>query len=820
MKRVFYLIFISFYTGTFFNLNSQAVIKNTAISGVCYAGTNVNRIYIPPPERPFYKTGSKGNKLAKVTIYPTGFTTDGLKALAKAETILESMLPPDADITILANYTRISTAGVLGFSSSTGFVGGWAIDAWNPINYYPVALAEKILGQKLNSDENGDITLTINNTTPWYFGTDGNTPTNKYDLVTVVLHELLHGLGFFDSMEVNGTLGSYNSIPLIYDNFVENLAGNRLTDSTKFVNNSGNLKDAMTGGQLYFKGPVLTKFAGTRAQLYAPVTFDPGSSIAHLDETTTSIENSLMTPYVALGEAIHNPGTLTFSILGDLGWINTRIVHDPPRDTEEHFPEIELSANIISDTTYNRNNIGLVYSYDEFSTFDTIYLTSPAADDIFKTKLSVSVYNKELQYYFFAEDYFKRIYRSPSLISNFRYSIYIGEDTVKPLLAHTKADYYLEKIDTIKLEIFADDNIGMDSVYIEYKVNDGSSTYIGVNASEPGKYDAIINARKLILNGGDSIHYRIFGVDTSMNRNTAILPKTGYFSVGIEDISSVVESYKTSFVNAANDFLNVGFTISNPSLFTGMGLHTKHPYESPELSAPSIEYTSMLRHPLKMNGSGMLITYNEIVLVEPGEVGAPFGSADFYDYVVLDGSSDFGKTWFTLIDGYDSRINSAWEVAYTNSVVDQISTTSGDESMLKKHTIFYKPSQNISTGDTLLLRFRLYSDPYANGWGWVIEDLSVSPLIDGVEDIRQNGLLAYPNPGNGIINVRFNSSETESIKPVRYSVFNMTGTCLINNLDLDTAGNLINISGYPEGFYIIVLYMDDGIKTIRYSLIR
>ncbi len=796
MKRGFYLIVIFLFTGSLSVLNSQTVIKNTEITGVCYAGTNVNRIYIPPPEKPFYKYGSKGKATAKVTIYPAGFNADGIKVLNKAELILESLLPPDADITILANYARISTSGVLGFSSSAGFVGGWAIDAFDPLSYYPVALAEKIAGQKLNSDESGDIELTINNTILWYFGIDGNTPTNRYDLLTVVLHELHHGLGYFGSMEVEGSVGSYNSIPLIYDKFVENQAGNKLTDTLKFDNSSGSLKDAMTGGQLYFNGPVLKSFSNTRSQLYAPATYDPGSSIAHLDEATTSIENSLMTPFIALGEAIHNPGNLTFSILGDLGWINTRIVHEPPRDTEEYLPDIELSVNIVSDTSYNRNNVGIVYSLD------------------------VSEYNTELQYYFFAEDYFKRIYRSPSLVPDFRYSIYIGEDTIKPLLSHTKADYYLEKIDTIKLEISAVDNIGMDSVYVEYKVNDGPSTFLGVSAYESGRYDAIINARKLIIDGGDSIRYRIFGVDTSLNRNTTILPVSGYFSVGIEDISSVLESYNTNFTDAENDFLNVGFDISNPLSFTGFGLHTKHPYVSPELSAPGIDYTSMLRHPLKMNGSGMLITFNEIVLVEPGEPAAPFGSDDFYDYVILEGSSDFGKTWFGLIDGYDSRINSEWEVAYTNSIVDQISTTSGDESMLKKHTIFYKQSQNISAGDTMLLRFRLYSDPYANGWGWVIEDLSVNPLIDAVEDIRYDEILAYPNPGSGVINVRDNSLDFKDFKPLRYSVFNMTGTCLLNNRRMDNTDNVIDISAYPEGFYIIVIYMDDGIKTIRYSLIR
>lgn len=35
---------------------------------------------------------------------------------------------------------------------------------------------------------------------PGYFGTDGNTPANQYDFVTVFMHELTHGLGFTSSL--------------------------------------------------------------------------------------------------------------------------------------------------------------------------------------------------------------------------------------------------------------------------------------------------------------------------------------------------------------------------------------------------------------------------------------------------------------------------------------------------------------------------------------------------------------------------------------------------------------------------------------------
>ena len=98
-------------------------------------------------------------------------------------------------------------------------------------------------------------------------------------------------------------------------------------------------------------------------------------------------------------------------------------------------------------------------------------MTSPNSDDSFNTTINIPSYNKDLQYYFFAEDCFLRLYRSPSLYNLLRYEVYIGTDTVKPVITHTPADYYLETVDSIKFKASATDNLGIDSVYVEYKVN-------------------------------------------------------------------------------------------------------------------------------------------------------------------------------------------------------------------------------------------------------------------------------------------------------------------------------------------------------------
>jgi len=831
MRKILYLLFGLLIITPVLTLESQTLILNKSITGKCYAGTKVNRIYIPPPDEFYKKERSKGG--GKVTIYYTGFSAQGKAALAYAGSILESLLPVGTNVTILASWGKISTAGVLGQTSITGYVGGWGIDALNPYAIYPVALAEKIAGKSLNTVAEGDMTLAINSSINWYLGTDGNTPTTKYDLVTVAIHEICHGLGFYDSMSTDATLGWYgfSSIPIIYDTFIENQAGKMLTDTLQFKNYSSALKSQLTTAPLFFNGPLLkqyatlTNYSKPRAILYVPSTWDPGSSVSHLDEDTyLKKDNPLMTPFIGLGEAIHDPGKYTFSILADLGWINTRFIHQPVPDTEEHLTQITLTTAIKSDTLYNRNKVGVVYSFNKFLSSDTVYLFSPNSDDNFKTILNVPSYNSELQYYFFTEDCFSRLYRSPSLYKLNPNTIYIGTDTIKPVISHTPAPYYMETIDTIRFDATVTDNLAVDTVYVEYYIESKGTNsplkYIGLTAGTSDTYTSILKAKQLSLNGGDSLHYRIYAIDKAKIPNKSVFPKTGFQSVRIEDVGLTISNYSTDFTNATADFFNIGFTVSKPAGFSKFGLNSKHPYESPEDNNKSIEYTAILRNPLKFNESGILINFNEIVLVEPGETGSVFGDQNFYDYVIVDGSRNFGKTWFNLIDGYDSRIETTWESAYNNNISGNNSTFVPTESMIKKHSIYYKSSDKISAGDTIMLRFRLFSDPFANGWGWVIEDLKISPLIDAVEKVSNTPLQVYPNPGKGLIKINTNSSGYENGKLLHYSVFSSTGICIKNDQLAGSIESLIDISGYPTGLYILILYCDDGVKTIKYSLIK
>ena len=360
-------------------------------------------------------------------------------------------------------------------------------------------------------------------------------------------------------------------------------------------------------------------------------------------------------------------------------------------------------------------------------------MTSVTESDVFNANIDIPSYETNLEYYIYVEDDFRRMYRSPSYIKEFRHSVYIGTDTVKPLITHSPADYYFEVVDSVKFDAGATDNLGIDTVYIEYKINEGPLKTLGLKPEGEDKYINSLNIKKFSITSADSIGYRIIAVDKAGNANRRSLPTEGYYYITFERINAVALSYHTDFKSGADDFFNKGFEITTPKGFTRPGLHTRHPYESPEETGDSIGYTAMLRTPVKFDAGGMIISYNELALIEPGESGSLFGSPEFYDYVIVEGSINYGKTWFPVSEGYDSRYQKSWETAYNSSIVENNSTYQGDESMLVKHTIFIKQSSHLQAGDTMVIRFRLFSDPYANGWGWGIEDFHFGPLIDNVE---------------------------------------------------------------------------------------
>ncbi len=290
------------------------------------AGTADTPSFVPPAPLP-----KIGGRAATISVTYNGFSAQARAAFQAAVDIWAAQLTSSVPITITAHWTPLAT-DLLGAAGPNdylrSFTGGLA-STW-----YPVALANKLAGTDLVPSDT-DITCSFNSDqSRWYYGTDGRTPSGQYDLMTVVLHELGHGLGFVGSMTVRSGLGSWGSgtsFPFVYDRFAENGAGQSLINTSLFATPSAALAAELTGNSLYFDGTAARAGnGGSAARLYAPRGWESGSSYSHVDEATYGVgnANSLMTPVLNSAEAIHDPGPIMRGMFQDMGW--TAVSASPP----------------------------------------------------------------------------------------------------------------------------------------------------------------------------------------------------------------------------------------------------------------------------------------------------------------------------------------------------------------------------------------------------------------------------------------------------------------------------------------------------------
>ena len=300
-------------------------------------GTNENSntsVPAPPLQQLSRRDNYFGTEQPQFRVTYTGFTDEARQAFQYAVDIWNSLIRSPVPIWIDATFTDFG-----GYEDGGIILGGAQPTAWKSsraLNLWFVdALADQRAGRDL-ADGEPDIITRFNSheDVNWYFGTDGNTPPGKTDFVSTVIHEIAHGLGFFSAArEENistwtsasfGKRGKLKSgspeLPHIYDFFVVNGSGTAIME---FRDPSTSLLEQFTSNNLFWNGAKgVAANGGGRPQLHAPSTWDTGSGYAHLDETIfpAGDVNSLMTPYLATQEAIHDPGPIALGMLEDMGW--------------------------------------------------------------------------------------------------------------------------------------------------------------------------------------------------------------------------------------------------------------------------------------------------------------------------------------------------------------------------------------------------------------------------------------------------------------------------------------------------------------------
>jgi len=202
---------------------------------------------------------------------------------------------------------------------------------------YHVAIAEKIAGRDFNGNLTGgnqfDVIILVNQdidgnialgASKWYYGFDQN-PTvqngrRDIDFVTVLTHEILHGLGF--STQMDSITGA--RFQGLNDNFIQNLEDHSAAP-IRYTTMTTNIQRAAANrsGRLHWVGAAITAsannnvgFQNGHAAMYAPNQVREGSSVSHFS-TIFAGPDQMMEP--SYRGPTHDIG-LAAQVLDDVGW--------------------------------------------------------------------------------------------------------------------------------------------------------------------------------------------------------------------------------------------------------------------------------------------------------------------------------------------------------------------------------------------------------------------------------------------------------------------------------------------------------------------
>jgi len=331
-KRLGILALVASILGSVFSApTAEALFKVQPAThwGYIYAG---NPTTAKPSSRP--KSANFVAK-SKFDVKYNNFPDWAKKEVQGAIDIWSANFKSSVPVTIDASWGRSASWGILGSARPVSFYSGFS-GAPDPSLWYPSALANALAGKDLDK-ANPEIIIQVNSNAQWNARGDGAPNNSEYDLQSVFIHEIAHGLAFLanDSYDTYFGIGSIDQ-PTPFDAYAQTVDGRRLAD---IPSPSLELGKVLTTS-LVWAGPLgIAANGGIKPKLYTPARYESGSSISHLDEATFSKlgQDSIMTPNLDAGEIFTGPGPLLLAMMEDMR-------NKPPAGIATGLPEVPRNA--------------------------------------------------------------------------------------------------------------------------------------------------------------------------------------------------------------------------------------------------------------------------------------------------------------------------------------------------------------------------------------------------------------------------------------------------------------------------------------------
>jgi hypothetical protein len=245
-----------------------------------------------------------------------GGDAEAEKACRRAMDIWSRYVQSDVTIRVHAEFAPMG-ADYLGGGGAGAFEDDPSGSA--PLGHYlPITLANRLAKRDLTPGK-PHIRCRFNSAFGrWYYKLDQNPGPDEIDFVTVVLHEIGHGLGFASAFRSDGSLRPGFGKPSVFDTFLFTNKGHCLTDATVHARPSALLAGVLQGGRGAVRFHRGLGVAARHASIYAPSPWEQGSSITHLDPDDHP--DTLMRPSLPAQVCVHEPDDTVEEMLHEIGW--------------------------------------------------------------------------------------------------------------------------------------------------------------------------------------------------------------------------------------------------------------------------------------------------------------------------------------------------------------------------------------------------------------------------------------------------------------------------------------------------------------------
>ncbi len=316
------------------------------------------------------------------------------------------------------------------------------------------------------------------------------------------------------------------------------------------------------------------------------------------------------------------------------------------------------------------------------------------------------------------------------------------------------------------------------------------STHVLINTQKIGKLNKLPVGESLISISG--IAPSTIEVKVVSFRGGAPIHSAPYLADHI--LTKPVGTQYYNYFSGTEDFVVSGFSAQSSGGSVNKSLQSPHPYISNRVN------TALLKQPIKITDEHPFFFYRDIALIEPTK-----------DYVVVEATKD-GITWSPIAPAYDASSNASWSTAFT-------SNTTPTEALFVDHDVNLKNKFN--AGDTLLFRFKMYSNADITGWGWSVDDLYIQQKPTGLNKESARTLSIYPNPSSGIMNIHYSVRQSSD---VAIHIVDQSGKVYHQSIERSVSPGEyqkeIDLTSSPSGLYLVKVSKADGTEVKKVVIRR